>query len=426
MRRSFGRVPSCVIGPSNSAALSTSSSGGGGRGRGSPAPNTFASNKPSGSVELGNSKIDDSPTTAPPYGRGRGRIQPLPSSPLLPSFASIVSNDSGAPPIGGGRGKIPTRPPLPPPPRDTAALDDILTNLSGMGRGTPGKPPPQTLKPTPINRHIRQPQPRPSTALSPDQQLSKEEKLKKAVEILSRGDPDRGPIRSPTGRGRGRGRGRGGRGGRFSGRGRGREADAAIESDEELPGMFGDPADEQKVAEKLGVEVMNKITEGMEEMSSRVLPSLIDDAYVDAYHTNLLLECEPEYFMEDFGTNPDIDDKPPIPLREAFEKMKPFLMQHIGIETQEEWEQIIEETMESVPRWKKIIDHYAGPDRVTALQQIGELERVAGTLPATAPASVKRFTERAVLSLKSNPGWGFKKKCQFMDKVVMEVSQQYK
>lgn len=28
--------------------------------------------------------------------------------------------------------------------------------------------------------------------------------------------------------------------------------------------------------------------------------------------------------------------------------------------------------------------------------------------------------------LQSNPGWGFDKKCQFMDKLVWEVSQQYK
>lgn len=42
--------------------------------------------------------------------------------------------------------------------------------------------------------------------------------------------------------------------------------------------------------------------------------------------------------MEDFGTNPDIDEKPPIPLRDAFEKMKPFLMAYEGIQSQSEWE----------------------------------------------------------------------------------------
>lgn len=50
------------------------------------------------------------------------------------------------------------------------------------------------------------------------------------------------------------------------------------------------------------------------------------------------IEFEPEYLMEEFGTNPDIDEKPPIPLRDALEKMKPFLMAYEGIQSQEEWE----------------------------------------------------------------------------------------
>lgn len=52
----------------------------------------------------------------------------------------------------------------------------------------------------------------------------------------------------------------------------------------------------------------------------------------------LQIECEPEYLMEEFGTNPDIDEKPPISLRDALEKMKPFLMAYEGIESHEEWE----------------------------------------------------------------------------------------
>ncbi|KAL6977503.1 hypothetical protein U1Q18_026302, partial [Sarracenia purpurea var. burkii] len=111
--------------------------------------------------------------------------------------------------------------------------------------------------------------------------------------------------------------------------------------------------------------------------------------------------------------------------------------------------------MEKVPIMKELVDYYSGPDRVTAKKQQEELERVAKTLPESSPASVKRYTERAVLSLQgvevvdedktmtlkssgarllpskvfvrpiSNPGWGFDKKCQFMDKLVWEVSQHY-
>lgn len=42
--------------------------------------------------------------------------------------------------------------------------------------------------------------------------------------------------------------------------------------------------------------------------------------------------------MADFESNPDIDETPPIPLRDALEKMKPFLMAYEGIQDQEEWE----------------------------------------------------------------------------------------
>lgn len=60
----------------------------------------------------------------------------------------------------------------------------------------------------------------------------------------------------------------------------------------------------------------------------------------------------------------------------------------------------MEETMQRVPLLKEIVDYYSGPDRVTAKQQQGELERVAKTLPQSAPNSIKQFTNRAVLSLQ--------------------------
>lgn len=56
--------------------------------------------------------------------------------------------------------------------------------------------------------------------------------------------------------------------------------------------------------------------------------------------------------------------------------------------------------MKRVPLLKEIVDYYSGPDRVTAKQQQEELERVAKIVPESAPASVKRFTDRAVLSLQ--------------------------
>ena len=56
--------------------------------------------------------------------------------------------------------------------------------------------------------------------------------------------------------------------------------------------------------------------------------------------------------------------------------------------------------MEKLPVMKELMDMYCGPDRVTAKEQQEELERVAKTLPENIPSSVKRFTDRALLSLQ--------------------------
>jgi len=172
--------------------------------------------------------------------------------------------------------------------------------------------------------------------------------------------------------------------------------------------------------------MMKTLAEEFEDVCEKSLPSTANDAIVDAYDTNMMIECEPEYLMPDFGSNPDIDEKPPMSLRECLEKVKPFIVAYEGIKDQEEWEEAIDEVMTQAPLIKEIVDHYSGPDRVTAKTQNEELDRIAMTIPKSAPDSVKRFADRAALSLKSNPGWGFDKKYQFMDKLVSEASQSYK
>lgn len=474
MRRSLSKLSHCSIGrpppASISSAFSTFSGGGGGggrgRGRGSDFPNFgFSPGKP----EPDDSKPESTP---PGIGHGRGRGKPLPSSPILPSFSSFVDNPNPNPPAGRGRGGIgPFSPPSQPqqqqqPPlrkpiffakeeetadsnssssdaprkrEDSNLPNSIISVLTGSGRGKPlqtGSP--VSEKPKEENRHLRARQQKTAdsgerASSPPPQRLSREDAVKKAVGILSRRDDgdvgDDGGGRGMGGGFRGRG-GRGamrGRGGRGRGRGRGyRRGEESEDGSLESGFYLGDDADGEKLAQKLGPETMNTLAEGFEEVSARVLPSPMDDAYIEALHTNMMIECEPEYLMGDFESNPDIDETPPISLRDALEKMKPFLMAYEGIKDQEEWEEVIKETMETVPLMKEIVDYYSGPDVVTAKQQQQELERVAKTLPESAPNSVKRFTERAVLSLQSNPGWGFDKKWQFMDKVVLEVSQHYK
>ncbi|KAF5733376.1 Hydroxyproline-rich glycoprotein family protein putative isoform 1 [Tripterygium wilfordii] len=442
---------------------SFSSSAGRGRGGGGPASSSVF-----GSLSGDEEKSRPDSTESPPPGLGHGRGRPIPSDPVLPSFSSFVSSIKPVQP-GAGRGRLaagstqnrfgadsPTishdsRSPdisLPTRKEEDDEVDkstplsqseesnlptSILSALPGAGRGKPVNQTDSTPQTQEDNRHLRR-KPKPSPARDeirqPQQKLSTEEAVKKAVNILSRGGGgpeeggDTGIGRGRGGRGRGRrGRGMGGRGWR----GRGRRGVSEDGEEGEFAGLeLGDNADGEKLAQRLGPENMNKLVEGFEEMSSRVLPSPIDDAYLDAMHTNFLIEFEPEYLMGEFDQNPDIDEKPPIPLRDALEKAKPFLMAYEGIQSHEEWEEAVEEIMKQVPLLKEIIDYYSGPDRVTAKTQQQELERVAKTIPERAPDSVKRFADRAILSLQSNPGWGFDKKCQFMDKMAWEFSQHYK
>ncbi|KDO45643.1 hypothetical protein CISIN_1g009722mg [Citrus sinensis] len=466
--------PAAESKPESSAQRQPPSSGSGhGRGHGVPTGSSsfdrFTPSKAPGQP-ASESKPDSPPQPqAPPSGSGHGRGQPSAApSPSISSFSSFLT----AVKSGAGRGRVsfasdpnesprpdaqPAKPRTCTPnesatdstqPSEPNLPSSIISTLPGAGRGKtavtqqqqqqqqhqrqqPGPPPQEE------NRHIRarlQPQPRPEKAPaaetgSAQPKLSKEDAVKMAMKILSRGEEGEGEGISAGGPGRGRGMGRGRGRGRGRGQGRGRMRRQEMEDDEDgrFGGLYlGDNADGEKLAEKVGAEKMNMLVEGFEEMSGRVLPSPMEDAYIDALHTNCMIEFEPEYLMEEFGTNPDIDEKPPIPLRDALEKMKPFLMAYEGIQSQEEWEEAVNEVMERVPLLKEIVDHYSGPDRVTAKQQGEELERVAKTIPESAPASIKRFANRAVLSLQSNPGWGFDKKCQFMDKLAWEVSQHYK
>lgn len=138
-----------------------------------------------------------------------------------------------------------------------------------------------------------------------------------------------------------------------------------------------------------------------------------------------MIEFEPEYNAS--FENPDIDETPPMSLEEVLQKVKPFVIAYEGIKDEDEWQETVKDVMKRAPHMKELVDFYSYPEPVvTAKQQEEELQRVANTLPESIPNSVKRFTDKTLLSLKNNPGMGFDKKCQFMDKFVREVSEQYK
>ncbi|CAN6689113.1 unnamed protein product [Malus baccata var. baccata] len=441
-----------------------------GHGRGKPLassqpPSSFSSFVSSIKPDSAACRVQPDQVQPGPQARDPVASDAGPSKPAAPIF--FRREDGSDPPLpGGGRGK-PMSQPSPgqvqpgPQARDSVASDagpskpatpfffrredGLDPPLPGGGRGKPMSQPSPELLVKEVNRHFVAPKSQIEKEnrhiqARPDQdpahnrpaprgpKMTREEAVAKALGILQRDDVEGGGGGGGD-RGGGRGRGmRGRRGGRGRGRGDFRRSDKGKDLDEgKGSGLYlGDNADGEKLAKQLGLENMNKLVEGFEEVSSEVLPSPLDEAFVDAMHTNYMIECEPEFLMGDFSKNPDIDEKPPISLRDALEKMKPFLMAYEGIQSHEEWEEAVKEVMERVPLLKEIVDHYSGPDRVTAKKQQQELERVAKTLPAKVPESVKRFTDRAVLSLQSNPGWGFDRKCQFMDKLVDKVSKHYK
>lgn len=316
---------------SNAALIpfSTSSgNGGGGRGRGrggSPPTAPIRFDPPES--EDSSPDSSDSPF---PSGLGHGRGKPIPSSPVLPSFSSFASSIQ-PPSAAAGRGRVLSQPsaadPHPPHVRDSGPkrpnffkredgphtaptkpnigvsdsgesnLPESVRSSFGSGRGKSMKQPvPETeIKQEQGNRHIRAQRAPASvkreTVTRP--KMSREEAVKHAVGILSRGGDIGENDGGGRGRGmRGRGRGRWGDGGRGRGRWGNRGKREELEDSEDGLGAglyLGDNADGEKLAEKLGSETMNKLVEAFEEMSDRVLPSPMDDAYLDALHTNLMV-----------------------------------------------------------------------------------------------------------------------------------------
>ncbi|KAL6603688.1 hypothetical protein ACP70R_044049 [Stipagrostis hirtigluma subsp. patula] len=427
--------------PSSYAAAFSSFSGTGdgggvGRGRGRGLPPSAQPRAPGRPIP-----DDDSadPFSAPAASVGRGRGGP--SSPTIPPFSAF----SGA---GRGRGS----PMPPPPPREEAPEQPTFTKrvdatpppppsdpeppsvdasssaplrsvpLAGAGRGVPRLRQQPAERPPEENRFIRRRDAKKATASpsapSGQPKLSAQDAVKRALELLGGGE-------EAGGRGGGGGGDRGGRGGRGRGRGRGRRDDRRrVDEDDRVAIYLGDNADGERLEKRLGEDKLKILEQAFEEAADNALPHPMEDAYMDACHTNNMIEFEPEYHVN--FANPDIDEKPPMSLEEMLQKVKPFIVAYEGIQNQEEWEEAVKDVMERASHMKELIDMYSGPDVVTAKQQEEELQRVANTLPETIPSSVKRFTDKTLLSLKNNPGWGFDKKCQFMDKFVREVSEQYK
>lgn len=297
----------------SSSPFSTSSGRGRGAGNvGSPpgGQSEYGAAAP-GKPDLDESKTESSESQ--PSGLGHGRGKPVGTGPILPAFSAFISSVKNSQP-GAGRGlgttdpgpSRPTesRPESEPPKKAEANLPpSILSGLGGAGRGKPVKQEVPIEPAKEENRHLRvrsQPrsQPRTRQQKTPDgddavpatTKMGRQEAVKKAMELLSRGGGEgevggRGGGRGSFVPGRGGGRGGARGGGRGRGRGRRGYGDKEVEYGSGMS-LEGHEEDEEKFAQSVGVETMNTLVEAFEEMSGRVLPCPIEDEYVDAFDTN--------------------------------------------------------------------------------------------------------------------------------------------
>ncbi|MCO5608812.1 hypothetical protein L7F22_063029 [Adiantum nelumboides] len=134
------------------------------------------------------------------------------------------------------------------------------------------------------------------------------------------------------------------------------------------------------------------------------------------------MAIEPEHELGDF-TNPDIEEKPFMPLEEYLEKAKPNIMKTGLISNEKQWQDMVKDTLRNIPYYEKFAETYGGPGRYTAKQENEDLEEIAGTLPSDVGRAAKSFVNRSLTTLKSNPGLNLQQKQWMLASMVDEFSQ---
>ncbi|MED6143774.1 hypothetical protein PIB30_009023 [Stylosanthes scabra] len=323
--------------------------GRGGFGLGGPfGVNERAPGKPSSGDPK--SEAPEAPAPPPPIsGRGHGRGRPADPPSGMPSFSSFMSSIK-QPSAGRGRGgpllshiqqdsqQQPDSEPkksiffkreeedgagtgassdVSPPKAPSLSSSDvesdqknlpggILGVLSGTGRGKPEKQPDPIAQGSQENRHIRTQRapgigggdlraPAAATAAALSDSVPKRQPTQSVDDAVNAAR--RILLQKDNGDGSGRGRGRRGFDqGRGGGRGRegfrvwDLEERGGRDKDEKASpiGLFhgDDDADGERFAKRVGPDIMNQLTAGFEEMAHSVLPSPLEDEYLEAFDTN--------------------------------------------------------------------------------------------------------------------------------------------
>jgi len=90
--------------------------------------------------------------------------------------------------------------------------------------------------------------------------------------------------------------------------------------------------------------------------------------------------------------------------------------------TDAQWDGEVQDVLEKAPHLENLVNLYAGPNRLTAREQVSKLQAVADTMPAHVAPEINDFMSQAMLSLQSNPGIRMKEKERLMNKFVSGFS----
>ncbi|KAL3700771.1 hypothetical protein R1sor_018793 [Riccia sorocarpa] len=148
-----------------------------------------------------------------------------------------------------------------------------------------------------------------------------------------------------------------------------------------------------------------------------------ENTFKENLHRLFLVQFEPEYAMEEFGRNPDIDEPPVLSLEEYLQSLKPmFLRDSAELSEEQQWEEAVQRSLANAPQLEKLVEAYAGRGRMTARQEIQKLEALSDKLPQSVPPEVSAFTQRALITIQNNPGLTFQQKERLMSNMISGFS----
>ncbi|CAI5468026.1 unnamed protein product, partial [Closterium sp. Yama58-4] len=151
-----------------------------------------------------------------------------------------------------------------------------------------------------------------------------------------------------------------------------------------------------------------------------------------ALHQRFMVDFEPEYITpDDFSPiNPLLAEEEEQQqqagegpsLEEVMVAAKAELMALTGMQSEEEFQSALQSCLSRADELEALVELYAGPQRMTALQENKALQEAAEKLPAGVSPQAVAFTKRALLTLQNNPSWTFAQKQKMIGNIVRGFS----